>query len=510
MFLMGIDMGTTSAKAVITDINGRVIAQSSSSYDVMTPKNSWAEQWPDVWIDGSVKAIKNCIGIFNEENPDRTRKIIAIAVSGLYGGSGIPVDLQMSPVRPCMIWMDRRARRETEWVKSNVDRKLLMDITGNYVDSYYGFTKMMWLKNNEPENWEKTYKFITPKDYLIYKMTGIESTDYSSAGNIGGVFDIHKKEWSEETVKALGLSVEKLPDKIIKSTDVAGRIEKEFAAVTGLHEGTPVISGGIDAPVAQLSGGAVNRKEHVAMVGTSMCWGFLHGGDHVSPGLVSFPYIIDGEDTIYTFGGGATSGAVPDWFAKQFENEYSDKKIEFEKLGKEAAGISPGSEGLLVLPYFMGERSPIWNPDARGTIFGLSLNHGKGHIFRAMLESIAYSLRHNMEFAKESGVQLEPVCSIVGGAAKSDLWISIFADITGYSFRKTSGNIEAPLGDAFLAGLGSGIINDANEIKNWIAYEETVQPDETSKKTYEEMYYLYKKLYENTKDIMKELSEKYS
>ncbi len=506
---MGLDIGTTGAKAVITDEKGKVVSKGNSSYGVLTPKNSWAEQWPDVWVEGSVLAVKACMEEFTQLYGGEKREICAIAVSGLYGGSGIPVDKEMKVLRPCIIWMDRRARTETRWVKENVNREFLLEITGNYADSYYGFTKMMWIRNNEPEIWRRTYKFVTPKDYMIFQMTGNEATDYSSAGNIGGVFDIRKKNWSDETINVLGLSKEKLPERIMSSTDIAGEINASFARLSGLPAGLPVISGGIDAPVAQLSGGAVNRKEHVAMVGTSMCWGFLHDGEHVSPGLVSFPYVLDPENTVYTFGGGATSGAVPDWFAKQFESENSSKKSEFEKLEFAARKVAPGSDGLIVLPYFMGERSPIWDPDARGVIFGLTLNHGREHIFRAMLESIALSLRHNMEFAVKSGVELEDVCSIVGGAAKSDMWINIFADVTGFKFRKTSGNIEAPLGDAFLAGIGTGVIEDASEIKKWVEYEGIIEPDCQNKRIYDEIYSMYEELYENNKETMKKISNKY-
>jgi len=153
----------------------------------------------------------------------------------------------------------------------------------------------------------------------------------------------------------------------------------------------------------------------------------------------------------------------------------------------------------------MGERSPVWDPSAKGTIFGLSLNHTKEHIFRAMLESVAFSLRHNMEFAEETGVELEDICSIVGGGANSKLWIRIFSDITGFKFRKTSGNIEAPLGDAFLAGIGTGIIKDPFEIKKWINYEEIVEPDGKNQKTYDKMFEIYKKLYENNKILMEKI-----
>ena len=208
MYLLGVDIGTQGTKAVLVDIKGTVIAEASSEYDVMTPKPNWAEQWSDVWLEASYRVIREIV----EKSKVEKKEIIAVAFSGLYGGSGIPVDKEIKPLRPCLIWMDRRAVEETEWVKKNIDKTTLFKITGNYVDSYYGFTKMLWIKNHEPEIWKRIYKFITPKDYVIYHLTGEIAIDYSSAGNIGGVFDINKLNWSEELCTELGIPLEYLPE----------------------------------------------------------------------------------------------------------------------------------------------------------------------------------------------------------------------------------------------------------------------------------------------------------
>jgi len=504
---MGTDIGTQGTKTIIVDENGELIAESFREYRVVTPRHSWAEQWPDVWVKAVVETIKESF----ERSKLNSNEVVGLSISGLFGGSGIPVDRDINPIYPCLIWMDRRAKKETQWVKDNVPLDYIFEITGNYVDSYYGFTKMMWIRDNLPDVWKRTYEFVTPKDFVIHELTGELSTDYSSAGNIGGVFDIHRREWSDDMCKTLGIDERKLPKKILRSSDIAGKLKKEYATATGLSEGMPIMSGGIDAPVAQLSTGVLNEGEHVAMAGTSMCWGTVHDGKYLTPKLVSFPYVVYEEEKMYTFGGSATSGALARWFRDQF-SPY-EKEIEkktgvsaYTMLELEAEKIPPGSEGLVVLPYFMGERSPIWDPNARGTIFGLSLYHKKAHVYRAMLEAAAYSLRHNMDVAIDAGIKLDPDCWIVGGIAKSEFWVKIFSDVTGFNMKRLSKDVEAPFGDAFLAALGTGVVDKPEKIKEWVTFRPLIKTDRKNKEVYDKYYELYLKLYERTKDMMEELS----
>jgi sugar (pentulose or hexulose) kinase len=368
----------------------------------------------------------------------------------------------------------------------------------------------MWIKNNEPEVWNKTYKFMTPKDFVIYKLTGENIIDYSSAGNIGGVFDIHKKYWSQEMCEILGIDLDKLPEKIVKSSDIVGTMSGKYAQETGLLEGTPIIAGGIDAPVAQLSAGAVYEGEHVAMVGTSTCWGNIHDGKYLTPELVSYPYVVDDLTKIYTFGGGATSGAIIRWFREEFgeyEKEYENKRgvSAYTLLELGSKDIPAGSDGIIVLPYFMGERSPIWDSKAKGTIIGLSLYHNRNHLYKAFMEAVAYSLRHNIEEAQNAGIVLDPECYLVGGTAKSDIWTQIFSDVTGYVMKRTKQDVEAPLGDAFLAGLGTGIFKQPEDIKKWTLFKEDTLPNNSNKQIYDKYFNLYKQLYKNTKEIMEQL-----
>lgn len=506
-FVIGVDIGTQGTKAVLVDSNGQVLAHSYKGYDVETPKQSWAEQWPEPWVDATITTIKNVVA----ESKVNAENIKGVAVSSLYGGSGIPVDKDMKPLAPCLIWMDRRAEDEVKWVKENIDLEKLFEITGNHVNSYFGFTKILWMKNNL-DIWNDIKYFLPPANYVVYKLCGEVAVDYSSAGNIGGVFDLKEKQWSDEMLNDLGIPRSFFPDRLVSSTEIVGGITEEVSKITGLKVGTPVVSGGVDAPVATLGAGVFEEGNHVAMLGTSMCWGFITEKANLSKELVSMPHALYPNEKIYTFGGAATAGAIMRWFRdnfgeKELEIEKSENINAYTQLEEKTKDIKAGSEGLLVLPYFMGERSPIWDSDAKGTIIGLSLLHKKEHIFKAFMEGVAYSLRHNIEEVAGTDVKLDEEIIIVGGGAKSAVWPQIYADVTGRPVRIIENDVEAPLGDALLAGLATGVFKDPTVIKEWLDFAEPIYPNLENTRVYDFYYKQYKDIYLKLKDNMKEISQ---
>ena len=505
-YLLGTYIGTTLTKTVIVDLEGHEVASASSEYGVLHPSPLWAEQWPDVWFDAFAATVRDVL----RQGKIAAHEIAAAGISGLYGGSGIPVDMAMRPIRPCLIWMDRRAVKEVEWIRENVDLERLFEVTGNGVDTYHGFTKILWIRENEPDNWRRIHKLITPNAYVIYRLTGEVAIDQSSAGNIGGVFDLKARTWSEECCGQLGIPMAMLPERIIESSDIVGEITPEAANLTGLAAGTPIVAGGIDAAVATLSAGAFDKGNHVAMIGTSMCWGVVHEGESVSPRLVSMPYVAYPAKKVYTVGGAATAGAVVRWFRDEFGSMEVARASQgngnaYALLDDEAAKIPPGSDRLVVLPYFMGERSPIWDSDARGTIVGLTLSHTRAHVYRALLEGVAYSLRHNIEAGKEIGLELDATCTLVGGAANSPLWTQILSDVTGYRLAAVNRS-EAALGDALLAGIGVGAVDRFEAIRGWLTLEEETTPDPKAKEIYDDLYAIYQKAYPSLRETMAALS----
>ncbi|RKX54545.1 MAG: hypothetical protein DRP30_01895 [Thermotoga sp.] len=481
MVFIGVDVGTSSTKAVAVNERGEILSTGlSKSYPVEMPKPTWAQQSPKLWVNGFTEAVRNCVDGLRKLKED----VVAMGVSGLYGGSGVPLDSNMEPLHPALIWMDKRAVDETRWLKEEVGWERIFELSGNYVDPYYGYTKLLWLKRNLPDLWKRTRIFLTPKDYIIYLITGDVSIDLSSAGNIGGIFDIRRREWSKEAMNILGFEPDKFPEKIVESTAVVGKLNREWAKELGLKEGLPVVSGGIDAAVATLAGGVTRMGENTAMVGTSLCWGIIHKGDDLDWRLVNFPYVLKGKEYIYSFGGATTAGAVVEWFKNLTCVE------DIDEITERAKKLEPGAEGLVLLPFFMGERAPIWNPDARAVVDGMTLTHGTEHLFRAVLESIAFSIRYSMNIAEKIGVKLEDRIRAVGGLTKNELWLEITASMTKKDVMILPTSLDAPFGDAFLSALGVGAIEDTEEIKRWIRWK-VVKPKAEWIEKYDLVYERY-------------------
>ncbi|PGV53428.1 FGGY-family carbohydrate kinase [Bacillus sp. AFS037270] len=502
-YLLGTDIGTSGTKTILMDTDGNLFAQDLQEYDVLTPRPLWAEQWPDVWLDATKTSIKNAV----HKSGVPAEKIRGIAISGLYGGSGIPLDAKMEPIRPCMIWMDRRAEAETKWVLDHVGEEKLLEVTHNGADPYYGYTKMLWMKNHEPENWMKTKLFLPPNDYVIYKLTGEIAIDYSSAGNIGGIFDMNNRTWSKEMMDAMGIPLSMMPEKIVESTDIVGGLTKETAAELGLSEGMPVIASGIDCGAANIGLGVFESGIYAAAIGTSMCAALISDQPVKGKNLIVWPYLYDAKRLSYYFAGGATAGAIVKWFRQtmcqyELEIEKAGGKNAYDVLNEQAANIPVGSEGLIVLPYFMGERSPIWDSDAKGTIVGLSLAHTKAHIYRAFLEAVAFSLRDAMEATGENPGEY---ILLAGGVTKSKLWRQIFADVTGYPVVCPLHDVEANMGDVMLAGIGTGLLS-YEDVKKWQVLDQKIMPIKENHRKYNDYYQVYKSIYQNLKSDMKTLT----
>ncbi|HCZ06980.1 MAG TPA: hypothetical protein DHV12_07625 [Thermotogae bacterium] len=484
VLFLGVDIGTSSTKAVVVNEKGKILAEGlSDTYIVEMPKPAWAQQNAEVWVKGFKEAVTRALGKLNTPS----KNITAMCISGLYGGTGVPVDENFEPLYPALIWMDKRAVEETLWVKEHLGWEKIFELTGNYTDPYFGYTKLLWLKKHEPDVWKKTHLFLTPKDYVIYLLTGEVVIDLSSAGNIGGIFDVRKKKWSEEAAELLGIELSKFPEHVVDSSEIVGRLNSIWANKLSLKEGLPIVAGGIDAAVATLAAGVTKPGEHAAMVGTSMCWGSIHTGYRIDWRLVNFPYVTNGRKVTYSFGGATTSGAIIEWF----------KKLtgvgDLSEITQHAEKISVGSDGLILLPFFMGERAPIWKPEARATLHGLSLSHGPAHLFRAVLEAIAFSLRSSMDVAGNIGIKLEPELRVVGGLTRNPLWLKITAAVVNRKLLILPTSLDAPYGDAFLAALAVGEVGEPDSIKNWIEWK-TVEPDSKLISEYERVYQNYVEL----------------
>lgn len=492
-YVVGVDIGTQSTKALLCAADGRIVAQDSVAYQPDTPRPLWAEQDPAIWLDAVVRAIAGAVtkaraddGVFAVE------RIRSICISGLYGGSGIPVDADIKPLHPCLIWMDRRAEAEVKWISANIDPARLRQVTGNHVDSYYGFTKILWIRENRPDVWARTRYFLPPNAWVIHALTGEIAVDHSSAGNIGGIYDLQARRWSDEMLAALGIPRRMMPDRLVGSSEIVGRLKPDMATRLGLPAGTPVVAGGVDAAVATFAAGATRKGQHVAMIGTSMCWGFITRDVDTRSGLISMPHVFGGEHDVYVFGGAATAGASAAWFVEQFGPAEAGADA-YAALEAAARDLPPGSDGLVFLPYLMGERSPVWDGQASGAFVGLTLTHSRAHAYRAVLEGVAFALRHNMESVP--GATLDGNLIVVGGATKSDLWLQIIADVTGRPVLTIAEEVEAAMGAALLAALGVGLASPEQAARGWVRLREHARPRQTARRVYDGAFAIYKDLY---------------
>ncbi|VTU18613.1 Xylulose kinase [Variovorax sp. SRS16] len=499
--VIGVDIGTQSTKALLVDEAGRILAQASEAYQVDTPEPLWAEQWPEVWMT----AVVRCIARVVREAAIDAASVKALCVSSLYGGSGIPVDAEGQPTHPCLIWMDRRAQDEVEWVRGHVDLERLYDITGNGVDSYHGFTKMLWLREKRPDAWQRTRAFLPPNSFVNAQLTGEVAVDHSSAGNIGGVYDMKARRWSAEMLDALGIPASMMPARLVESSETVGGLTAHWAQTLGLPIGLPVIAGGVDAAVATLAAGANRPGSHVAMIGTSMCWGTIRQHADARDGLVSMPHVVGGLRDLYVFGGAITAGASVTWFLDLMQPQQgrathtADAHAQLEQAARE---LPPGAQGLLFLPYLMGERSPIWDPRASGAFIGLGLHHRREHLYRAVLEGVACALRHNIEAGSREGQPLDDALVVVGGASRSDLWMQIIADVTGRPVRTIHEEVEASLGAAMLAALGAGLTAAETVGQGWVHLVDRAQPYPDAVARYEALYRNYLAGYPALRPVM--------
>jgi xylulokinase len=486
------------------DTDGEVFGQAFREYSVLTPRQGWAEQWPNIWVDAVYQTIKQVVEESKVDNSD----ISGISVSSLYGGSGIPVDNNWDPVRPCIIWADRRATYECEWVTKKVGEERLFEVTGNVIDPYYGYTKMLWIKNNEPTNWLKIHRFETPNAYVIRLLTGEENIDHCSAGNYGGIYDLQMRGWSEELMEELGIDRGFFPEKFHASDEIVGEVTCDGSKKTGLSIGTPVVAGGIDAAVSTLAGAAYKEGDLALMLGTSMCNGFISEGSKLSSKMINYPNVVNCSEYVYSFTGITTAGYSVRWF----RDELGQKEVEeSKKLGVSAyklldrlAEKAPvGSDNLLFLPHLMvGERAPYWNNDLRGGFLGLTVNHTRSHMFRAILEGVAYALRYCIDASRETGLKVKRA-TLVDGGSRSPLWRQIIADVTGVSMSYIPDSKEAPIGDAILAGIATGELSSHMVIDEWVKEKIPMTPIPENQRLYEKYYQLYLSSLESLDPIFK-------
>lgn len=495
--IMGIDVGTSGVKCIIIDENGAVLASDTQSYPLSTPRSGWSEQNPADWWKGTVAAVSNVV----KESGVKSDDIIGLGFSGQMHGL-VALDDNDEVIRPAILWNDQRTGAECEEVKeTSGGLEGLLSYTNNTMLTGYTGGKMLWVKKNEPENFERIKSFLMPKDYIRFLMTGKKYTEVSDASGTG-FFDVEKRKWSEELISKVGLDFSIFPE-CLESDEEAGEITKEVADATGLSAGMKVYAGGGDAVIQTTGMGIVQEGTIGLIIGTSGVVSMaLDGFGPNEGGKLQF-FCNNDKNKWQAIGCQLSSGGSLEWFKEKFY-EGNDPFREINE-GAQESGI--GANKLVFLPYLTGERCPHPDADARGVFFGLSLMHGKGDMARAVMEGVTFGLREIFELILALKPDMEPKQIISsGGASKSPLWRQIQADIFGLPVKTLTGAAEGgAYGAAVVAGVGAGLWGSIEEAAGMLKEETVTMPIDENKKEYDRIFDIYKGLYEDLKARFKQL-----
>ena len=498
--LLGIDIGTSACKAAVFGRDGEVVAQTAEEYPVSYPKPGWAEQDPELWWQAVCAALRR----LTDEGRFSADEIAGVGVDG-QSWSAIAVDRAGRVLCPTPIWMDTRAQGICDSLRGRYGEERFFSVSGNPLSPSYTMPKVLWYKEQLPGVYAETDKILQSNSFIAFRLTGEISQDVSQ-GYGWACFDMARGAWDEALCREAGLRPELLPP-LAACSEVVGRVTAAAARQTGLREGTPVVAGGLDAACGTLGAGVIRpgetQEQGGQAGGMSICMDVCRAdrrlilGAHVVPGL----WLLQGG----TVGGG---GAM-NWFEREFgaaERRLAETSglSSFAEIDREAVQLPPGSEGLVFLPYLAGERSPIWDVHAKGVWYGVTFSKTRAHFARACMEGVAYSLRHNLEAAREAGASAG-VLRAMGGSANSRLWTQMKADVTGCRIEVPGSDTATSLGAAILAGVGAGVYEDFEEaVRSTVRIRRTHEPDAAAHEAYEKGYRTYLRLYESLKDLMKE------
>lgn len=496
---LGIDAGTSGIKAIVMNESGDICGNGYREYDVYSPRPGWFEQNPEKWWNACVDAIGEAVREYGNG-----KDIVGIGFSGQMQGC-VLLDKEGRPLNNCLIWMDQRSIKECEEINSSMAESEMLSEAGMQCLPSFWAPKLLWIKKHHPDIYEKIYKVIFPKDYLRYKMTGEIASEVSDA-SCSFLIDIKNRKWSDKLLSTTGISRDILVDKLLESQEIAGRLTKNIADTWGMCEGIPVIAGGGDQTAGGVGSGVIEAGSIAATIGTS----------GVVFGCSDNPFIDSKKQAIYslchsvpnkyaflgcTLGAGSSFKWVRDTFFVKEKNELAKQGIDiYDYMTKLAAENQAGCEGLIFLPYLNGESTPHVDPNARGTFFGLSARHDIGAICRSVMEGVTYSLRDSIEILRDTGISIDKV-NVMGGGAKSALWRQIQANI--YNAQVVRMNMEEgpAAGAALLAAVGAGVFKDLKEACDAVLkVKDITEPVQKDVEIYDEFYQCYRSLYSLLKE----------
>jgi len=503
-YMMGIDVGTTGTRAVVVRPDGHVVGAATGDHQPMRmPKPGWAEQDPADWWQAAIVAVRAALANAGLKGAD----IAAIGLSGQMHGV-VLLDQTYAVIRPALIWCDQRSQAQCDWITAQVGSERLIQLVSNPALTGFSAPKLLWVRDNEPENYARAAHFLLPKDFVRFRLTGEFATEVSDASGTL-LFDVTNRRWSSEMLGALDIDSKLLP-RAYESPEITGQITRETALVTGLKAGTPVVGGGGDQASSAVGNGIVLPGLTSATLGTSGVIFTYTEAPKLDPHgrIHTFCHAVPGKWHVM----GVTQGAGLSlrWFREHFgESEawYARQTgvDSYDLIIKEAEKIAPGSEGLLWLPYLMGERTPHLDAHARGMWFGLTAAHTRAHLIRSILEGVAFSLRDSLEIFQELEIPVKQIRAS-GGGSRSFLWRQIQTDIYGKELVTLRTSEGSAFGAALLAGVGAKIYASVQEsAREAIQIRERMTPQAANVRRYDRQYQIYRSLYPTVRELAHKL-----
>ena len=491
MYFIGVDIGTSSVKLLVIDELGKIIKTITKEYQIFFPKPLWSEQNPEDWWTQTVVGLNEVLEGINKKN------VKSISLSGQMHGL-VVLDNEDNVIRPAILWNDQRSNKECSYLNDVIGRENISTWTGNIAINGFTAPKVLWLRDNEPDNFIKINKIMLPKDYIAYKLSGVFATDMTDAS--GTLFlDVKNKKWSMEMLDILGISITQLP-KLYESYEVIGEIKEEVANELGLSSDTKIVIGGGDQSLAAIGGGIVGENSCSVSLGTS---GVVFANSQT--------FLSDDENRLHLFCNalgnyhvmGVTLAAASSlkWWV---ENIVASN--DFNSLLDEA-NRSDIKNDIYFLPYLMGERTPHNDPYARGTFIGIDMTTERKDMTRAVLEGVAFSLRDTFEIMNTMGIVISEI-TINGGGAKSQLWCQIISDVLNVKVNKVNSDDGPAYGAAILATVGYGLFNSVEEAcYTFIKVSETIYPNEDNVLLYKSKYRKFKEIYPSLKLLFSKLRD---
>ncbi len=503
-YLLGIDVGTSGTKSAVFAEDGTLVASATAEYPLYQPHPGWAEQLPEDWWQGVVASVRAVLQKGQLARGITARDIGGIGLSGQMHGA-VLLDADNNVIRPAIIWCDQRSTAQCDWITASAGTAgRVIELTGNPAMPNFQAKKVLWVRDNEPANYARIARVLLPKDYIRWRLTGEFATEVSDAS--GTLFlDVAHRRWSDEMLTLLDVPRAWLPE-VFESPVVTGKLSAAAALATRLAPGTPVVGGGGDQAAGAVGNGIVEKGIVSSTIGTSgVVFAFTPDIRADERGrLHSFCHAVPGK--WHVMGVTQAAGGSMQWFrnnlgAAEVEVARLTGRDPYEYLTAEAATAPPGAEGLVFLPYLMGERTPHLDPNAKGVFFGLTSRHTKAHLARAVMEGVTFSLKDSLALIEGLGIEVSEV-RVSGGGTRSRLWRQMQADVFGKECAVVSSTEGPAFGAALLAGVGTGAYQTVEEAcRATIRTSDRMAPDAAVQQTYERAYDLYRRLYPALREL---------